>query len=473
MRNKSSKLAGAIALLFFVPFFASALTTNELAAQIQGLLAQVARLQEQLKSLQGTSVTPVSIGNAQKGCPALFRNLSFGAQGSDVLSLQQFLTAQNLLGAGASNGYFDAATEQAVQQLQIRYGVVVSGTPTTTGYGMVGPRTRSLIALNCNIAPTTTGSCPLAQPPTTSCLAGWQANTDSAGCVTSYRCSVPLLPATPTTGSCTAIALQCPSGTYDQVGPNCSHTCIPNTQQSGSFSAFPTSGALPLEVTFVRQNTSGSYSVDFGDGTVSPFPYNTANPGTFHDRVGYVYRNAGTYYARLLGACMGDSFACSALPNGGRPVLGTVTITVGGSTNTGTLSASPSSGNAPLAVNFSGSVNSAGYSIDFGDGTLSGDVGCAHGGCPSTPSSSAVNVNHTYSSNGTYVAKLRQHFQSNAGNCNGVDCNVVGTATVTVGSLVTSCPVYSQPLCSSTQHLVGGAYNSSTGCYGAPQCVAN
>ena len=692
MRNKHVTLAAGFALLLIVPLFAvspspaRALTAQEIQQQVTALLAQIARLQEQLKSMQAVQSTPVTIGAAQKSCPALFRSLSFGAQGSDVLSLQEFLLAQNLLGTGATKGYFDATTERAVQQLQIRYGVVVSGTPTTTGYGMVGPRTRSLIALNCNMTPSaTTGSCPLAQPPTTSCSAGWQANTDSAGCVTSYRCSVSLLPTTPTTGSCTAIALQCPAGTHDEVGLNCSHTCVPNTQQSGSFSAFPASGPVPLEVTFVRQNTSGSYSVDFGDGTVSPFPYNTANPGTFHDRVGYVYRNAGTYYARLLGACTGDSFACSALPNGGRPVLGTATITAGvgstnagafyvspasgnaplsvsavfptqwqslisqecgttqpryggrtftinwgdgtypnqngrnspcaahtysstgtyqvsariydfsdvneyngsftrdvwtgsatvtvggsvsgatlsvspasgaapllvtfalsatdstesngiyytiefgdgqagsftrtanpslmhtyasvgtytvrvirrtgcsswecsgvtttvatvtvtvggGSTNTGTLSASPSSGNAPLAVNFSGSVNSAGYSIDFGDGTTSGDIGCGHGGCSAASVVSAVNVGHTYTSSGTYTAKLRRHFSILEGNCAGADCNVVGTATITVSGLQTSCPVYSPPLCSSTQHLVGGAYNSSTGCYGAPQCVAN
>lgn len=604
MRNKRVTLAAGFALLLIVPLFAvvpssaRALTAQEIQQQVTALLAQIARLQEQLKSMQAVQSTPVTIGNAQKGCPTLSRSLSFGAQGSDVLSLQQFLVAQNLLAAGASNGYFDATTERAVQQLQIRYGVVVSGSPTTTGYGAVGPRTRSLIALNCNIATPTTGSCPLAQPPATSCSAGWQANTDSAGCVTSYKCSVPLSPVTPTGGSCTAIALQCPSGTYDQVGPNCSHTCVPNTQSSGSFtvspasgsaplsvsavfptqwqslisqecgttqaryggrtfiinwgdgtypnqngrnspcaahtyssvgtyqvsariydfsdvneyngsftrdvwtgnatvtvggsvssgtlSVSPSSGATPLAVTFAgRVSSAGSYTLDFGDGT-SPLALSLMEGrcvdgttfgacGLSLDAARHTYASAGTYTARLLGTCYGDSFACSALPNGGRPVIGTVTVTVGGgSTSSGTLSASPSSGNAPLAVNFSGSVNSAGYSIDFGDGTTSGDIGCAHGGCPATSVVSAVNVGHTYTAAGTYTAKLRQHFSIVAGNCAGVDCNVVGTVTITVsGGLVSSCPVYSAPLCNSNQHLVGGAYNSSTGCYGAPQCVAN
>ena len=101
------------------------------------------------------------------------------------------------------------------------------------------------------------------------------------------------------------------------------------------------------------------------------------------------------------------------------------------------FSASPTSGAAPLLVHFSGTVASQGYSIDFGDASSSGDIGCIHGGCPSG-GSSTVSANHTYVSAGTYTAKLRQHFSSNAGNCAGVDCNVVGTAMITVGGGSTS-----------------------------------
>jgi peptidoglycan hydrolase-like protein with peptidoglycan-binding domain len=94
--------------------------------------------------------------------------------------------------------------------------------------------------------------------------------------------------------------------------------------------------------------------------------------------------------------------------------------------------AAPASGSAPLAVSFSGSVLSAGYDVNFGDGTQPYSYGCAHGGCPIGSYSTNVAISHTYTSAGTYTAKLRTHFAQNAGNCAGSDCNVVGTATITV-----------------------------------------
>ena len=98
------------------------------------------------------------------------------------------------------------------------------------------------------------------------------------------------------------------------------------------------------------------------------------------------------------------------------------------------LYANPVSGAAPLSVVFSGFVASTGYSVDFGDGSSSGDINCPHGGCMNTNGGEVVNVSHVYASSGTYTAKLRKHFSFNAGNCAGADCNVVATATVTVTS---------------------------------------
>lgn len=106
-----------------------------------------------------------------------------------------------------------------------------------------------------------------------------------------------------------------------------------------------------------------------------------------------------------------------------------ITQTANGSAK---LSASPASGAAPLSVHFTGSVNSAGYSIEFGDGQTSGDIGCSNGGCPVGNGPASVNVSHMYSIPGTYTAKLRAHASTVAANCYGRDCNVVGTASVTV-----------------------------------------
>lgn len=119
------------------------------------------------------------------------------------------------------------------------------------------------------------------------------------------------------------------------------------------------------------------------------------------------------------------------------------------------FAASPTKGQPPLAVIFSGTLKAAGYSIDFGDGTTSGDIGCAHGGCPETPKTTKVNTTHTYTTEGVYIAKLRQHFTATAGNCAGVDCNVVGTATVTVGDVTQSSFTFVTPTAATSVALEG------------------
>ena len=83
-------------------------------------------------------------------CPNLSRNLSFGSRGQAVVELQQFLILQNLLAAGNNTGYFGKLTQAAVQQWQKKNGIVSSGTPATTGYGSVGPRTRAMIRSRCS-----------------------------------------------------------------------------------------------------------------------------------------------------------------------------------------------------------------------------------------------------------------------------------------------------------------------------------
>jgi putative peptidoglycan binding protein len=82
-------------------------------------------------------------------CPPLTRNLSFGSRGADVLSLQKYFINTGLLTADSATGYFGKFTQAAVQSWQRSHRIVSSGTPATTGYGAVGPRTRAALA-RCN-----------------------------------------------------------------------------------------------------------------------------------------------------------------------------------------------------------------------------------------------------------------------------------------------------------------------------------
>ncbi len=69
------------------------------------------------------------------------RTLHKGMSGGDVLGLQLLLAAKNLLPATSVTGYFGSITEGIIQAFQVQEGIVATGTPATTGYGAVGPRT--------------------------------------------------------------------------------------------------------------------------------------------------------------------------------------------------------------------------------------------------------------------------------------------------------------------------------------------
>jgi peptidoglycan hydrolase-like protein with peptidoglycan-binding domain len=68
--------------------------------------------------------------------------MNIGARGADVTTLQQTLAADSTLyPEGTVSGYFGALTSAAVKRFQAKYGIVSSGSPSTTGYGRVGPAT--------------------------------------------------------------------------------------------------------------------------------------------------------------------------------------------------------------------------------------------------------------------------------------------------------------------------------------------
>jgi Putative peptidoglycan binding domain len=99
--------------------------------------------------------------SAPSPCPVLSHNLLPGSSGTDVRSLQRFLTwAYSNFFQAYVTGYFGPITESAVKQWQREHGIVSSGTPVSTGWGAVGPRTRAAIAAACDASPTAATSTP-------------------------------------------------------------------------------------------------------------------------------------------------------------------------------------------------------------------------------------------------------------------------------------------------------------------------
>ncbi len=107
---------------------------------ISGYVGPLTRVK--LNSLIGNNGTPVPTTPAVSASRSITQNLSVGDSGLEVTLLQQLLTSDGDY-TGPVTGYYGSLTEQGVETFQQKYGIVTYGTPDTTGYGSVGPKTRN------------------------------------------------------------------------------------------------------------------------------------------------------------------------------------------------------------------------------------------------------------------------------------------------------------------------------------------
>lgn len=75
------------------------------------------------------------------------RTLSLGMSGNDVTTLQQFLIRNGYLQVQTTTNYFGTLTREAVKKFQCAKNIACNGTEATTGYGLVGKKTREAITL--------------------------------------------------------------------------------------------------------------------------------------------------------------------------------------------------------------------------------------------------------------------------------------------------------------------------------------
>lgn len=148
MKNKVIAIALALTTLAWVAPINGA-TVEELQAQINALLQQIAQLQAQLAAQGGTTAT---------GC--FTKTLQKGMSDPEVTTLQQVLkTDSSIYPEGLVTGYFGSLTEAAVKKFQAKYGL--------DQVGIVGPATRAkLNALYCGTAQQTTTVAPTTTPTT-------------------------------------------------------------------------------------------------------------------------------------------------------------------------------------------------------------------------------------------------------------------------------------------------------------------
>ena len=164
------------------------------------------------------------------------------------------------------------------------------------------------------------------------------------------------------------------SGQSSGVSHTISVSNPPPQPVSASLAANPGSGQAPLTVQFTDQSSGPvtTWNWNFGDGSAS----SAQNPS-------HTYNNAGSFTVTLT--VSGSSGQSSRTTQ-------TITVTSPSPPVSASFSANPSSGQAPLTVQFtdrsSGPVVS--WSWDFGDGS----------------SGSAQNPAHTYNSAGSYTVTL-------------------------------------------------------------------
>ncbi|MFH1534763.1 MAG: peptidoglycan-binding protein [Patescibacteria group bacterium] len=83
---------------------------------------------------------------AQIVSPVFNATLRYGMTSDDVKRLQELLASDSeIYPEGIVSGWFGSLTKRAVQRFQAKHGIVSSGNEATTGYGLVGPKTRAKI----------------------------------------------------------------------------------------------------------------------------------------------------------------------------------------------------------------------------------------------------------------------------------------------------------------------------------------
>jgi peptidoglycan hydrolase-like protein with peptidoglycan-binding domain len=92
-----------------------------------------------------TSTRPIPPENPLPAPSLLVTNLYYGERNTQVTALQTFLIQNNDLGPNYATGFYGSLTQAAVKQFQCAKSIVCSGSPATTGWGSVGPRTRAAI----------------------------------------------------------------------------------------------------------------------------------------------------------------------------------------------------------------------------------------------------------------------------------------------------------------------------------------
>ena len=440
--------AGFGVILLASPLLASADTASDLQAKRDSLLIQATQLRAELATVIMSE--PISLLGA--ACPRLGRRLAFGARGDDVAGLQKVLIAAGVLADGSATGFFGPLTQAAVQKLQAANGIVSRGSPATTGWGAVGPMTRSWIARWCGgnrnfSASPTSGPAPLA---VTFSVKGarevdfTQGYTIDFGDGSSDKVNI-VGQALCTSGSTTCNPNRYGnSHTYTPVG-----TYIAKLMGPGVCAPGRSRPANDPDCTLTQIGapvTIGTVTIRVGTQTDNPPPPSC--------QLQNIICPAGTHHVYGPGKC-----EVRCVDDG---AVGTPSITgIDGPAAIGTGQTGLWTVRASVPSNADTSLR---YSVIWGDEGVFDQIKAFAG-----PSASALQASgtftHAYASSGTFRPTFT--VTNDAGSAQTSISVVVGKDTTQL-----NCPQYMAPLCSASETLVGGGYGSD-GCQLSPRCVSS
>lgn len=426
--------------------------TAQLYAQVQALLAQISALQAQQGVTGGTTAPVNTTPYNSAACPLIGRVLKLGTSGDDVTRLQQFLARDpSVYPEAVISGYYGSLTQAAVQRWQTKYNVVSSGTPDTTGFGVVGPRTAAAISLLCSTGGggttggTTTGTTgasvggfiqvtPITgnAPLPVSVTANVNTGSSCVGATYTLNFGDGTVPQQIQTvnGNCsqqtqTYQHTYLYGGTYQVTLSAGSHTTGANVtvsgpaaptgttgttgttgQVKGTISAFTTSGTVPFATTFYVSCAAGTaYNVVFGDGTdLGSSAVSATKCGTGGlDAISHTYTKSGSYTVQLV--IFSQQSDGTVKPTNAASVSVSATSVADNYTyNPPQLS--PGSSALAFSVQFDLPTGCTGYDLAWGDGTA--DAIQTDGGSSCAQSTAVKTVSHTYGQSGSYTITLRR-----------------------------------------------------------------
>lgn len=152
---KRQFLTALVIVLCAAPFATAALTASDVQSRINELLARIADLNLQIRSLQGSAAvttpsgaTPGAWGLKHRVCNVLDRDIVQGQTNDAVKSMQEFLREEGYLDAEAT-GFFGNLTKEALVRWQASQGVIAAADARISGAGLFGPKTKERVRIWC------------------------------------------------------------------------------------------------------------------------------------------------------------------------------------------------------------------------------------------------------------------------------------------------------------------------------------